>query len=51
MCQRCEIKFFTPSKLIAKPSEAEDYLWGRFVDHECPVATFPSPFRKKVANR
>jgi len=51
MCQRCKIKFFTPRALTNDPREAEEYLWGRFVNHKCPFVIFPSPFHKKAANQ
>jgi len=34
-CTRCGRKFFTPSTLFQDPSGAEDYLRGKFSDHEC----------------
>jgi len=34
-CATCGRKFFTPSTLFPDPSGAEDYLRGKFSDHEC----------------
>ena len=34
-CATCGRKFFTPSTLFHDPIGAEDYLRGRFSDHEC----------------
>jgi len=36
-CSACGRKFFTPSTLFHDPSGAEDYLRGKFSDHDCHV--------------
>jgi hypothetical protein len=40
MCQRCEIKFFTPHELANDPTEAEVFLRGRFMVHKCKALDF-----------
>ena len=36
-CMRCGRKFFTPSELLQKAVRAEDYLRGKFGDHDCQL--------------
>jgi hypothetical protein len=35
MCERCQIKFFTPRELTRRPAEAERYLRQKFSSHVC----------------
>lgn len=51
MCQRCKIKFFTPRELTDKRNEAENFLWGRFVEHKCHVAALQSHSHRKAVNQ
>jgi hypothetical protein len=37
VCTRCQLKFFTPPKLIADSEKAQDYLWGKYEAHQCPI--------------
>jgi hypothetical protein len=48
MCQRCEIKFFTPRELSSDPIKAEAFLWNRFSDHKCKVRDFPVRTRSAI---
>jgi hypothetical protein len=41
MYQRCKTKFFTPRELSANPVKAEEFLRGRFNDHERKLRDFP----------
>jgi hypothetical protein len=34
-CERCHLKFFTPTQLNGKPVEAEQNLQERFDIHKC----------------
>ena len=35
MCERCQIKFFTPREATQLPTKAEHNLWHKFNSHEC----------------
>ena len=43
-CGRCQIKFFAPKRIGGHPLSAEEYLWQRYLAHECKAAEemFPS---------
>ena len=45
MCERCQIKFFTPRELFLLPTQAEQNLWHKFNSHECKHAPV-QPIRK-----
>jgi hypothetical protein len=49
MCERCQIKFFTPRELTYLPAEAEQNLWYKFSCHECKRA--PLQLIRKVRRR
>ena len=38
-CTRCQLKFFTPTKLMANSQTAKDYLWERYAAHRCLVVS------------
>jgi hypothetical protein len=41
-CERCNIKFFTPSELMGRSLQAEDHLREKFASHTCkPSVTAP----------
>jgi hypothetical protein len=48
MCERCKIKFFTPRELSDNPVKAEEFLRGRFADHECKLRDFPRRQKRAV---
>ena len=41
-CGRCQIKFFAPKQMSRQPISAEEYLWQKYLAHECIAQTFPS---------
>jgi hypothetical protein len=43
MCERCQVKFFTPRELTHLPRDAENYLWHKFNRHECKYIPIPKP--------
>jgi hypothetical protein len=52
MCERCQIKFFTPRELTNLPAEAEHNLWHKFNSHECKNEGRTPPRRvRKVQGR
>jgi len=45
-CDRCQLKFFTPTELMREPLEAEHNLLGKFASHTCQ----PVPFEQDKAS-
>jgi hypothetical protein len=44
-CEKCDLKFFTPSELTYVPAEAEENLWRKFNSHECKDEGPHAPLR------
>jgi len=49
-CERCHIKFFTPSELLARPAEAGDHLREKFASHTCKLNSVAFYVRRKATH-
>ena len=48
-CGKCQIKFFTPTRLRGR--SAEEYLWQKFLEHECKEnGRFPPIVERQLGN-
>ena len=47
-CLRCQLKFLTPTKMMADPYAASEYLRKKYEEHHCTARAGPKDYTDLV---